>query len=287
MNKINTLAIMLTALLLSGVCSLAQASGETTVPMDEFPSARAKDLAALQNGARMFANYCLNCHGANLMRWNRLTQIGLDEKQIKDFLIFDPDRKVGETMHVALRPADGKAWFGKAPPDLSVIARARTSFEYSGTNYLFTLLRGFYRDSGTATGWNNIVYPSIAMPHVLWTLQGPREVTITRVMHVEKEGKAGYERVVSVYDADGNANVTRTPLDGHPAESVEAVFKPADPERARRYDEDVADLVAYLAFMTDPGAGERVRIGAWVLVFLLLFTAAAWWLNRSYWRDIH
>jgi ubiquinol-cytochrome c reductase cytochrome c1 subunit len=276
-----TLAALLTVAL-AGTANVARAAGGVTVAMDVFPTARTKDLAALQNGARIFVNHCLNCHSANLMRWNRLEQIGLSDKEIRDFLIFDPSRKVGDPMQIAMKPADAKLWLGKAPPDLSVIVRARTSFDYKGTDYLFTLLRGYYRDGSTATGWNNIAYPNIGMPHILWAQQGPREATITRVVHGEK----GYERVVSVFDANGNATVTRTPLEGHPAESVEAKFKPLDPELARKFDEDVADLVAFLTFMTDPSATSRSRIGVWVLVFLLVFTAAAWWLNRTYWRDI-
>jgi ubiquinol-cytochrome c reductase cytochrome c1 subunit len=279
--------------LLVGLVSTAQqvqAAGGVTVPMDVFPTARTKDLAALQNGARIFANHCLNCHSANLMRWNRLTQIGLDEKQIRDFLIFDPTRKVGDSMQISMQPADAKVWFGKAPPDLSVIVRARTSFDYKGTDYLFTLLRGYYRDASKPTGWNNIAYPNIGMPHVLWAQQGPREATITRVVHVEgdksKGDKGHYERVVSVFDASGNVSMTRTKLEGHPGESVEAKFKPLDPDLARKFDEDVADLVAFLTFMTDPSGTTRTRIGVWVLVFLLFFTTAAWWLNRTYWRDI-
>jgi ubiquinol-cytochrome c reductase cytochrome c1 subunit len=276
------LIITLAAAALGGFAVLAQAAGGVTVAMDAFPTARTKDLAALQNGARIFANHCLNCHAAQFMRWNRLTQIGLDERQIRDFLIFDPNRKVGETMKIAMAPYDAKVWLGKTPPDLSVIVRARTTFDYRGTDYLFTLLRGYYRDASTVTGWNNIAYPNIGMPHVMWYQQGPREATITQVVHGDK----GSERVVSVFDLSGNMTVTRTPLAGHPPESKEARFKPVDPEQARRFDADMADLVAFLAFVTDPSAATRTRIGVWVLVFLLLFTGAAWWLNRTYWRDI-
>jgi ubiquinol-cytochrome c reductase cytochrome c1 subunit len=256
-------------------------------PIEPWPEARAHDLAALQNGARIFANYCLTCHSANLMRWNRLQDIGLDEAQIRDFLIFG-NQKVGDPMTVAMQPKDSKLWFGKAPPDLSVITRARTSFEYKGTDYIYSLLRGYYRDASTPTGWNNIVFPNIGMPHVLWERQGPREVTIERVLHVEDEQtkKTSAVREVSVFDAAGNLKVTKTPLTGHPEESIEISYKPADPAAARQFDSDVADLVAYLAFMTDPSGAKRVRIGVWVLVFLGVFSVLAWWLNREYWKDI-
>jgi ubiquinol-cytochrome c reductase cytochrome c1 subunit len=276
------LAVLVAA---GGMLSTAQAAGGGGIHLDQFPAAKMKDLAALQNGARIFANHCLNCHSANLMRWNRLFDIGLSEAQIKEFLIFG-GQKIGDPMRVAIDPKDAKTWFGKTPPDLSVIARARTSFDYKGTDYLYTLLRGYYRDAASPTGWNNIAYPSIAMPHVLWEQQGPRETTIERVAHGEGE-KAGMVKIVTVYDAAGSATVSTTPMPGHPAESIEVSFKPADPARARKFDEDIADLVAFLTFMTDPSASTRVRVGVWVLIFLAFFTAAAWWLNRTFWKDVH
>lgn len=279
MNKLIGALLLSAGTLIAGA---AQAAGGAAVHMDRFPTAKLNDLAALQNGARIFANHCLNCHGAALMRWNRLRDIGLSDEQIKEFLIFG-DQKVGDTMSVAAAPADGKAWFGKAPPDLSVIVRARTSFDYKGTDYLYTLLRGYYRDAGSATGWNNVAYPSIAMPHILWQQQGPREATIERVAHTDK----GYLRSVTVYDADGVATTREEPVAGHPSESVSVSFKPADPAQARKFDEDVADLVAYLSFMTDPSATTRKRIGVWVLLFLVVFTATAYWLNGKFWRDVH
>src|SRR5207249_5313371 len=175
-----------------------------------------------------------------------------------------------------------KVWFGKPPPDLSVIARARTSFEYTGRDYLFTFLRGFYRDAGSPTGWNNIVSANVAMPHVLWERQGPRETTIERVVHTDK----GAARMVTVFDNSGSSNTSTTPLTGHPEESLEISFKPVDALRARQFDSDVADLVAYLVFMTDPSAAVRVSMGVWVLLFVGLFAVSAWWLNRTYWRDV-
>jgi ubiquinol-cytochrome c reductase cytochrome c1 subunit len=261
----------------------ALAAGGAGIHLDQFPAAKMKDMAALQNGARIFANHCLNCHSANLMRWNRLRDIGLTEEQIKQFLIFG-DQKVGEQMKVAMDPKDAKTWFGKTPPDLSVIARARTSFDFKGTDYLYTLLRGYYRDAGSPTGWNNIAYPSIAMPHILWEQQGPREATIERVAHDEKGGMV---KITTVYAADGTSTATTVPMPGHPAEGIEYSFKPADPARARKFDEDVADLVAYLTFMTDPSASTRVQVGAWVLIFLAFFTTCAWWMNRTFWKDVH
>ena len=125
------------------------------------------DLVSLQAGAKIFVNYCLGCHGAQYMRYQGLTELGLSEQQIRDNLMFTAD-KIGETMKIALDPKLGKQWFGVAPPDLSVVARSR------GADWLYTYLRTFYRDPKTATGWNNAVFENVAMPHALWTLQGER-----------------------------------------------------------------------------------------------------------------
>ncbi len=257
------------------------------IPLDEWPEARGTQLASLQSGARLFANYCLGCHSAALMRWNRLQAIGLEERQIREFLIFG-EQKVGDTMTIAMRPADAKQWFGKVPPDLSVITRARTSFDFKGTDYLYTLLRGYYRDASSPTGWNNVVYPNIGMPHILWERQGPREATIEKIHHGidPRTGKAGLLRDVAVYDAAGNLNLVSLPLEGPATEGTRFSFKPVDAALARKFDDEIADLVAFLTFMTDPSAATRVRIGVWVLLFLGLFTTIAWWLNREYWKDV-
>jgi ubiquinol-cytochrome c reductase cytochrome c1 subunit len=278
---------LLLALGLLAVAGGAVASG-AAVPIEHWPTERARSLASLQNGARLFANYCMGCHSANLVRWNRLQQIGLTDAQIKEFLIFG-NQKVGDTMRIAMKPADAKVWFGKAPPDLSVITRARTSFDYAGTDYIYTLLRGYYRDNATATGWNNIAMPNIGMPHIFWDRQGPREATLVSThRHVDpKTGHAAYLQTTTVYDVNGNATQTETEVKGPANEGLSYTFKPVDPQQARQYDSDVADLVAFLAFITDPSQSERKRIGVWVLVFLAFFAVVAWRLNAVYWKDIH
>jgi ubiquinol-cytochrome c reductase cytochrome c1 subunit len=264
----------------------ASPAGAEEVAMDHWPSERAHDLGALQSGARTFANYCLNCHSANLMRWNRLHDIGLDDRQIKDFLIFG-SQKVGDLMTISMNPKDAKAWFGKVPPDLSLITRARTSDEHAGTDYIYTLLRGYYRDRSSPTGWNNVAYPNIAMPNIFWE-QGPREATLTRVDEeapADGKDKPALVRVVSVYDSAGKVKATRTELE-HGDPSFDYSFKPADEKAAKAVDEQVADLVAYLAWMSEPAGPSRVRIGVWALIFLGLFTVVAWRLNAAYWKDV-
>src|SRR5262245_51765876 len=162
-----------TLLVAFGLAGSAWAS-EGGIPWDKFPQEKVTDMAALQNGAKLFTNYCLNCHAASYMRYNRLRDIGLTEDQIKKNLMFAGD-KVGDTMKVALDAKQAKEWFGATPPDLTVIARSRAAAgQGSGADYLYTYLRTYYRDETKATGWNNLAFPSVGMPNVLWELQGQR-----------------------------------------------------------------------------------------------------------------
>lgn len=227
---------------------------------DKFPKERMTDVAALQNGAKLFVNYCLNCHSAAYMRYNRLADIGLTEAQIKQNLLFAGD-KVGELMTVALTAKDAKDWFGAQPPDLSVIARSRAGENGSGADYLYTYMRGFYRDETRPTGWNNLVFPAVGMPHVLWELQGEQ-----RAVYADEK------------DAHDPAKMVHT-FKGF-EQSKPGTLSKAD------YDIAVADLVAYLQWMGEPAQNQRVRMGVWVLLFLSIFTLIAWRMNAAYWKDI-
>ncbi len=160
--------IILSAALALGLAGVVQAS-EGGVTWDKAPN-RINDMGALQNGAKVFVNYCLNCHSAAFMRYTRLTDIGLTQDQIKDNLLVT-NSKIGETMKAAIDPHQAKAWFGVNPPDLTVIARSRAGAGGTGADYLYSYLRGFYRDDTKPTGWNNHVFPNVAMPHVLWEMQ--------------------------------------------------------------------------------------------------------------------
>jgi ubiquinol-cytochrome c reductase cytochrome c1 subunit len=237
----------------------AQAS-EGGYPLDKFPLEKMQDVAALQSGAKLFVNYCLNCHSAQYMRYNRLRDIGLSEDQIKQNLVFT-GQKVGDTMKVALDPKQAKAWFGGNPPDLSVISRSRAGGGGTGADYLYTYLRTFYRDDTRPTGWNNLVFPNVGMPNVLWELQGQHAARFV-------EQKDAHEGGASVHRFAGFETLAPGKLSEHD------------------YDEAVADLVAYLQWMREPVQHERVRVGVWVLIFLALFTFIAWRLNAAYWKDV-
>jgi ubiquinol-cytochrome c reductase cytochrome c1 subunit len=231
------------------------------IPWDKFPEKRVTDLAALQNGAKLFVNYCLNCHQAAFMRYNRLRDIGLTEQQIKDNLVFT-GVKVGETMKVALDAKDAKEWFGALPPDLTLVARSRSApGQGTGADYIYTYLRTYYRDDTKATGWNNLAFPSAAMPNVLWELQG--------------QHKAIFEEEKDPHD---------------PAKTVHVFkgFEPITPGTLSQeeYNLAVADLVAFLQWMSEPDQNYRVRLGVWVLIFLAVFTVIAWRLNAAFWKDV-
>lgn len=238
------------------------AANEGGYPWDRFPAAKMTDLPALQNGARIFTNYCLGCHSATYMRYNRLHDIGLSDDQIKKNLLFATD-KVGDTMKTTLDPRQAKDWFGTAPPDLSVIARSRAEVgKGSGADYLYSLWRTFYRDDARATGWNNLVFPDIAMPHALWQLQGERRAKFIEEKDPHEEGR-------TIHRFAGFEQITRGTLD------------------EQQYDEAVADLVAYLQWMGEPAQGTRVRVGVGVLVFLGLLVLITWRLSSAYWRSVH
>ena len=279
---------LVAALPLALCLSIAQANSGG-FPLDHFPTEKLTDQSALQNGAKLFVNYCLNCHGASSMRYNRLGDIGLTEDQIRRNLVFT-SAKVGDQMRIAMAPADAKKWFGALPPDLSVITRARASEAGSGSDWLYTYLRAYYRDSTRPTGWNNALFANVGMPHVLWELQGSRGVTIESV-HADRQDKSGHAFTKNVieFNTQGQRTEKTEKLEGgHPHEGQEVVLGKAQGGKLTQagYDEAVADLVAYLTFMSDPSAKERTRLGVWVLMFLSLLTVFAWWLNREFWKDI-
>ncbi|QYF95014.1 cytochrome c1 [Massilia sp. PAMC28688] len=227
-------------------------------PLDKVP--QQQTMASLQNGAKLFVNYCLNCHAASSMRYNRLMDLGLTEDQIKTNLLFSAD-KVGEMMTTAMRPADAKEWFGVVPPDLSVIARAKSSSAGTGGDYLYTYLRTFYQDETRPTGWNNLVVPNVAMPHVMWQQQGIRTIKMVEEVDPHDASKkiqkfAGFEQVTKG---------SMTPLE---------------------FDAATADLVNFMQWMAEPAAETRKKMGVWVLFLMSIFVLFAWLLSKSYWKEV-
>jgi ubiquinol-cytochrome c reductase cytochrome c1 subunit len=247
---------IITTLVLLPALAFASEGG---FPLDHAPD-RSNNMAALQNGAKLFVNYCLNCHAASAMRYSRLKDLGLTDDQIKNNLLLASD-KVGNLMTTNLSVNDAKTWFGVVPPDLSVIARAKSSADGSGADWLYTYLRTFYKDDTRPTGWNNLVFPSVAMPHVLWEMQGVRSAKFEEVEDAHDHGKKTLE--FSKFEVVTPGKLTEL-----------------------EYDNDVADLVAYLSWMAEPEQNTRKRLGVWVLLWLSVLSFLAWRLNASYWREV-
>jgi len=214
------------------------------VHLDKAPI-DASNHESLQRGARTFINSCLGCHSANYMRYNRLQDIGLTEKQIKDNLLFTAE-KVGDPMTSAINKNDAKKWFGVAPPDLSVEVRAR------GADWVYSYMRGFYRDSTSSTGWSNCVFDpvtcKVAMPHVLYELQGEQALDHkTHQLNLVKPGKMSPDE----------------------------------------YDAFVGDLTNFMAYMAEPAKQQRNMLGWFVLLFLGVLLVLTYKLKKAYWKDIH
>lgn len=276
---------LLSVIALTMACVTAQAAGGS-YPLDKAPN-RLTDQAALQHGAKTFVNYCLNCHAATSMRYNKLRDIGLTDTQIKENLLFTGE-KVGDLMKIAMTSADAKAWFGAPPPDLSVIARAKSvNAGPPGGDYIYTYMRTFYRDTTKPTGWNNLAFPNAGMPHVLWERQGPREYTSVVVHEVTKDGKKQWERATSVYGPEGYWTTTTEPMPNYTGKATSGHgFKALDPDRSMAYDNEIANLAAFMTWMAEPVQQKRKQIGIWVLFFLGIFFVVAWRLNASYWKHI-
>ncbi len=218
----------------------------TDIKLDEAPI-DTSDNASLQRGAQSFVNYCLTCHGASYMRYNRHQDIGLSNQEISERLIHT-GQKVGDLMLTAMKKNDAEEWFGVVPPDLSVIARSR------GADWLYTYLRAFYRDESSSSGWNNLIFDKVAMPHVLHQLQGLQ--------------------TLSIKSQDGS-EVKELKL------SVPGLLSKEE------YDNFIADLVNYIVYLGEPHANYRKKLGAIVLIFLLSMLGLTYLLKREYWRDVH
>ena len=235
-------------------------AASSDISLDTFPSSRVNNNAALQNGAKLYFNYCLGCHGISQVRYSRLKDLGLTESQIKEnFFKNSSLASSAATIISPMKGKDAKVWLGKAPPDLSLTARSRSSHDGSGADWIYTYLRSYYADSSQRTGWNNLVYPGVGMPNVLWELQGINKVSFTEeTVNGEKTGK----KLVSL-----------------------ETTKPGRMTKAE-FDENMADLTAFLVWASDPTGQFRKQLGVWVLLFLGIFVFMAWRLNAAYWKDI-
>lgn len=244
---------LLQAAILALLALVATAAVASEGPRTEHVAVDVDNVASLQRGARNFVNYCMGCHSAQYVRYNRLGQdLQISEDQLVRNLMFAA-QKPQETMTIAMRPDDAKRWFGIEAPDLSLIARSK------GADYLYGFLRGFYLDPSRPTGVNNLMLSNAAMPHVLWELQGTQEAVF--------EEAAG---------------------EGDAAQKVFREFRQVSPGRLSpaEFDRFVRDLVNFLVYVGEPMQLERQRLGIWVLAFLLVFGILAYLLKQEIWKDV-
>ena len=262
-----TRALLGMIVLATTLTAWAQESG---LRLEPAPAHRL-NVESLQRGARNFANYCSTCHSAQYMRYNRLTDLGISEQEIRDNLMFATD-KIGSTMVSSISNADGAAWFGTAPPDLSVEARIR------GKDWLYSYLLAFYRDEKTATGWNNLVFNNVSMPHVLWERSG-----VQRLIETEYDDEDKAE--AAVIAAKGLALSERINDQKYVVKTLtqdaSGSMQPVE------YKAFVADLVNYLDYISEPVRNRRINIGIGVLIYLGILLVFAYALKRAYWEDVH
>lgn len=254
------------ALILAVLPVFASASTALEYPLDKV-DVDLTDKAALQDGARTFANYCMGCHGAQFQRYERVaTDLGIPTDVMMENLVFT-GAKIGDHMKTGMQPQDAKVWFGAAPPDLTLVARVR------GNDWLYTYLRTFYEDPTRPYGVNNKVFPNVGMPNVLVGLQG-RQVIGCKQVQVVENGK-------KVFDP-----LTGTPVTEEGCHELTVVPKTGALSEAE-FDEKIKNLVSFLAYSANPVKLESQRIGTYVLLFLAFFFVFAYLLKREYWKDVH
>jgi ubiquinol-cytochrome c reductase cytochrome c1 subunit len=219
----------------------------------EASHANISDPASLQRGAALFMNYCSGCHSLELQRFSRTAaDLGLTEAQVMENLNFG-SAKFGEAIRTSMDPADGEAWFGKAPPDLSLVARSKLG----GADWTYTFLKSFYVDETRPSGWNNTILPGASMPNVLWERQG-------------------LQRAVYAETAEGGVPAIERLELASPGQSSPEAFE-----------RDIRDITAFLKYVAEPAALKRESLGVWVILFLAAFTFLAWLLKKEYWKDVH
>lgn len=235
----------------------AMASGGATFPHEAF-NADMTQKDSIQRGAKYYVNYCQGCHSLKFQRYNRIgMDTGLDLEVIKKNLIFT-GASVGQVMNSAIPAESAANWFGKVPPDLSLISRSK------GKDYVYNYLKAFYQDDGKPTGVNNSVFPDVGMPHVLASLEGVKQPKYEKKCHHSEEGKEEcVEHIVGFTEPVGGAM------------------------SASEYDSVVQDLSQFLYYVSDPSEIKRHKIGPWVLLFLVIFTIMMYILKKEYWRDVH
>jgi len=216
------------------------------------------NLPSLQRGVRNFMNYCSGCHSLKYIRYSRVAEDLKIPDNLRDEFLVKPGAKFSDYIKSSMPEKDAVDWFGKAPPDLSLVARSR------GSDWVFNFLNTFYADPASRqTGVNNLQFPQTAMPHVLASLQGVQGAVWKDVEHKGEGGKVEHTREFEKFEAGVAGSLTPV-----------------------KYDEFVRDTVNFLQYVSDPTQLEREGLGIWVVLFLLMFTGIAYMLKKEYWKDV-
>ncbi len=252
MKNIKSLLLSTFAGVLFAGSALAAGGGDLPFQANIQPD----NLKSLQNGAKLYVNYCYGCHSLEFQRYQRLVDdLQIPKEVVIENLMFTGD-KIGDQMKIAMRKEDAAKWFGAAPPDLSLVARSR------GVDWLFSYLKGFYKDEKRPYGYNNLVFPSVGMPHVLEGLQGVQGAVFDEHPCADDASKTCKSFAKFEQLAPGSLS-------------------------AAEYDEAARDIVNFLHYVGEPDKADRIRTGVFVILFLLGLFALAYLLKKEYWKDVY
>jgi len=254
-----TIALLSFAVSLS-IISSAQAAGGSAVV--DKAHVKMNDEASLQNGAKLFVNYCLSCHSASYARYNRVaSDLNIPEALLKENLMFTTE-KTGDLMKTTMPAEDAKRWFGVTPPDLTLVSRVRKP------DWVYTYLRAFYQDENSPSGWNNSLFENVAMPHAMYELQGVQR----KMGKVDKAHTHGEPKSDDGYTVVGDTKFELV----HPGK--------LSPEE---FDKAMLDLTAFLVYLAEPAQLKRHKMGVLSILFLIILMGLAYLLKKEYWRDVH
>jgi len=264
-KQMRMVSVCLAALMTFGIAHANESEGLAAA------NTSLSNMASLQNGAKLFFNYCAGCHSLKYMRYSRIAEdLGLTEQQVMENINFT-GVKFGETVQSNMSAADAEKWFGKAPPDLSLEARSK------GTDWIFNYLKSFYVDPNRPMGWNNTVFPNASMPNVLWELSGSQSARFVEKIAGHEKDKSGKDILECPHGMPE--------IEGRCFEKFESVANGR--QNAEQFDQTARDITAFLQYVGEPAALKRQAMGAWVLLYLAAFTFIAWLLKHEYWKDVH
>ncbi|MBL8576758.1 MAG: cytochrome c1 [Mesorhizobium sp.] len=229
------------------------------------------DKGQLQRGLKVYKEVCSACHSLNLVAFRTLADLGYSEAQVKafaaEYTVQDGPNADGEMFERPAIPSDyfpapfpnteaaAAANGGAAPPDLSLMAKARgvlrgfpqfvfdifTQYAEGGPNYVYSLLTGY--DEPVPAG-EEIAEGTHYNPYFL----SGRSLAMAKPL---SDGQVTYD--------DGS------------------------PETVDQY---ARDVTAFLMWTAEPRMEARKQLGFSVMVFLVLFAGLVWATKRKVWANV-